>query len=134
MKKDFKSWHEKKSRINDIPRPPFFHEREIWFCYVGVNVGNEADGSKEDFLRPILVFRKFNNEIFWALPLTKSHGKIKKETDKYYYTFSFVPEIVSVAMLSQVRLIDAKRLSRHIGTMEEVDFAKLKEKLKALLP
>ena len=134
MQKDYQRWHGKKLQINELPKPPFFHEREIWFCYLGANVGFEQDGQGEEFLRPVVVLRKFNNEIFWAIPLTKSRKKKKEQTDRYYYSFSFMPEIISVAILSQIRLVDAKRLSRHIGAMEENDFEKLNEKFKALLP
>ncbi len=133
MEKDFQAWHRKKEQINTL-RPPFFHEREIWFCYLGANVGFEQDGTKEEFLRPVLVVRKFNNEIFWAVPLTKSHKKSDAKTDKYYYRFSFIDGIQSLAILSQIRLIDARRMSRCIGMIPESDFARLKEKLKALLP
>ena len=72
MKKDFKKWHEKKSAIHALPQRPFFHEREIWFCYVGANVGFEQDGSGSEFIRPVVVLRKFNNAVFWAVPLTKA--------------------------------------------------------------
>lgn len=133
MKKDFQKWHTKKSEISEIKKSPFFHEREIWFCYLGANVGFEQDGG-EEFLRPVIVFRKFNNEIFWAIPLTKSKKKLSKKTEQYYFPFSFLPEITSLAILSQIRLVDAKRLSRHIGTINEDDFGELKKKLKALLP
>ena len=133
MKKDFKKWHTKKSEINEIKKSPFFHEREVWFCYLGTNVGFEQDGGKE-FLRPVVILKKFNNEIFWAIPLTKSEKKKSKSVDKYYYVFSFVPQVTSMAILSQIRLIDAKRLSRHIGTMTENHFDELNKKLKALLP
>lgn len=134
MHKDYKKWHTKKSDINTLEKRPFFHEREIWFCYLGANIGFEQDGSEEEFLRPILVLRKFNNEVFWAIPLTKASKPHNKKTEKYYYSFSFIHNITSVAILSQIRLIDARRLSRHIGTIAESDFDKLKEKLKALLP
>jgi len=97
-------------------------------------VGFEQDGSAEEFLRPVVIFRKFNNEIFWAIPLTKSKKKAHKKSDRYYYPFSFIADTDSIAILSQIRLIDARRLSRHIGTMAETDFRKLKEKLKALMP
>ena len=127
MKKDFQKWHSKKSEINTIKKSPFFHEREIWFCYLGTNVGFEQDGG-EEFLRPVVVFRKFNNDIFWAIPLTKSGNKKSKNVDRYYYTFSFVPEVTSMAILSQIRLMDAKRLSRHIGTMTESNFEELNKK------
>ncbi len=134
MKKDFWKWHPKKEQINKIEKCPFFHEREIWFCHLGVNIGFEQDGMGDDYLRPILVVRKFNNQIFWGVPLTKSKKKPNKKTEKYYFIFSFIANIESTAILSQIRLIDAKRLSRHIGTMSIEDFAMVKEKLKALLP
>ena len=69
-----------------------------------------------------------NNEIFWAMPLTRTSKK-----RKYYFLFSF-GHGESVAILSQIRLIDARRLSYKIGEISEEDFLKLKEKLKALLP
>ncbi len=134
MKKDFQKWHNKKSQINDIEKPPFFHEREIWFCYLGANVGFEQDGMGEDFLRPVLIIRKFNNKIFWAIPLTKPKNKLNNKKENYYYTFSFGSEIKSIAILSQIRIIDARRLSYRIGEINQEDFLKLIEKLKALLP
>ena len=134
MKKNYRAWHKKKSEVNDIVTRPFFHEREIWFCYIGTNVGFEQDGSGNDFLRPVVVLRKFNNEIFWAIPLTKAHKKRKKKAEQYYYAFSFIQGITSIALLSQIRLIDARRLSRNIGVIADKDFKELKKKLKALLP
>ena len=134
MKKDFQKWHTKKESINGIAQRPFFHQREIWFCYLGANVGFEQDGQGEDFLRPIVIVRKFNNEVFWAVPLTKSNKQHKDTAEAYYYAFSFVPGLPSVAILSQIRLIDARRLGRLIGIMTEADFENLKQKLKALLP
>jgi len=134
MKKDFQRWHGQKSRINEVEKRPFFHEREIWFCYLGVNIGFEQDGSRKEFLRPILIIRKFNNEIFWGIPLTKANKKKNKKTEKYYFDFSFIAGIRSVAILSQIRLIDARRLSRHIGIMPDEEFVRLTEKLKLLLP
>ncbi|OGJ01433.1 hypothetical protein A3I95_00885 [Candidatus Nomurabacteria bacterium RIFCSPLOWO2_02_FULL_44_12] len=134
MKKDYKDWHKKKSIINSIENRAFFHEREIWFCYIGENVGFEQDGTGEDYLRPVVIIRKFNNEIFWGIPLTKSIKNKKRKADKYYYSFSFIPSIISTAILSQIKLIDAKRLSRHIGQISDSNFTDLIEKLKALLP
>ena len=131
MKKDFKKWMAQKAEINNDKVRPFFHEREVWFSSLGENVGFEQDGNKEEYLRPVLIVRKFNNEIFWGIPLTKSE---KRKDSRYYYSFSFVEGIMSLAILSQIRLIDAKRLARQMGVMEEDDFEKLKKKLKELLP
>jgi mRNA interferase MazF len=131
MKKDYTKWHKIETDINNAEKRVFFHERDIWFCYVGANVGFEQDGTKEEYLRPVLIVKKFNNEILWGIPLTKSE---KRKDSRYYYAFSFVENVLSVAILSQIKLIDAKRLARQVGTMKEDDFEKLKKKLKDLLP
>ena len=131
MKKDYTKWHKIKTNINDVEKRAFFHEREIWFCHIGANVGFEQDGSGEDYLRPVLIVRKFNNEIFWGIPLAKSE---KPKDNRYYYGFSFAENIISLAIISQIRLIDAKRLARQIGNMKEDDFDIVKKKLKDLLP
>lgn len=137
MEKDFKRWHIKKTDINEIGDRPFFHEREIWFCYLGANVGFEQDGSPEDFLRPVVIIRKFNDKIFWGIPLTKQKTtkKFSKKSEKYYYEFSFFSGVNSVAILSQIRLIDSKRLATLIGTISTRNFKEeLNQKLKALIP
>ena len=128
MKKDFQSWHKEKSQIHDEKERPFFHEREIWAVSVGVNIGFEIDGKGEKFLRPIMVVKKFNNESFWAISLSKTSKK-----GKYYFSFKFTENVISTANLSQLRLIDSKRLQYKMGDINVADFVKIKEKLKQLL-
>jgi len=134
MQKDYKIWHGKKSLINDLETRPSFHERDIWFCYMGLNVGFEQDGSGNDFMRPVIIIKKFNNEVFWAIPLTKVKYSKKKWPAQYYYEFSFIENVKSAAVLSQIKLVDAKRLARQIGIMPQNQFLEIIEKLKALLP
>lgn len=129
MKKDFQKWHNKKAQVDDIEKRPFFHEREIWFCHLGANVGFEQDGTGDDFQRPIIIIRKFNNEICWVVPLSKTDKR-----SRYYFAFKFNDVITSVAILSQIRLLDARRLSRKTGEMNKNEFAHLISKIKALLP
>lgn len=128
MQKDFQVWHNKKSHIDKISKRPFFHEREIWSCSLGVNVGFEQDGRGEDFLRPVIVLLKFNHEVFWAIPLTHTN----KES-RFYFSFPFSDTETSVALLSQIRLVDARRLSHKIGEISEENFIILKQKLRNLL-
>jgi hypothetical protein len=125
--KDFWGWHQKKEKLNK-EAPPNFHEREIWHCYLGVNIGYEQDGAGTDFMRPILVIRKFNNDIFWGIPLTRT---IKQSP--YYFSFTFKGQSGS-AVLSQLRLIDARRLYVYKGDMRRSDFRFLRQRIKALLP
>lgn len=134
MKKDYKKWMENKSEINNEKVRPFFHEREVWFSSLGENVGFEQDGGGEKFMRPVLVLRKFNNEVVWALPLTRT-----EKTGKYYFRISLVAEDrnvtnrPSVVILTQLRLLDAKRLQYKIGDIAEKEFSKIKKALVALL-
>lgn len=129
MQKNFRKWNNKKEFINNHEQRPFFHEREIWFCYLGANVGFEQDGQGDEFQRPVVIIKKFNNEICWAIPLSKT-----KRRGKYYFVFPFDKETTSVAIMSQIRLIDTERLSRKIGDINRENFSNLIEKLKALLP
>jgi mRNA interferase MazF len=134
MKKDFEIWMGQKSKIHNDKTRPFFHEREVWFSSLGENIGFEQDGSGENFLRPILILRKFNNEVVWALPLTRTD-----KTGKYYFRISLVTDDgktddrPSVVILTQLRLVDAKRLQYKTGTVGEDEFIKIKEALIALL-
>src|SRR3989344_9412154 len=123
MKKDFQSWHREKSGIHEDKIRPFFHEREIWFASLGANIGFEEDGKGREFLRTILVLRKFNNESLWGIPITK---KIK--TGKYYFVFNLEDRGQNNLILSQLRIMDAKRLKYKIGILDLKDFNKAKEK------
>ncbi len=49
MEKDFNKWNDKKNSINDISDIPNFHEREIWICFLGLNIGFEQDGAGDNF-------------------------------------------------------------------------------------
>lgn len=126
MMKDFLDWNNKKIIINKNKRP-YFKEREVWFVNLGVNIGFEQDGVGEKYMRPVLIFKKFNKEIFWGIPLTR---KIKNII--YYINLETSPE--SSVIISQIRLLDAKRLSHKINTINKIKFYEIKEKFKDLTP
>jgi|SRR3989344_3975189 len=127
-KKDYTIWHKIKTYIHNEKPRIYFHESEVWFCNLGMNVGFEQDGQGGECLRPVIVLRKFNNEIFWAIPLTKT-----RKEGKYYYPFSFQPNTESTAIISQIRLTDAKRLKYKIGSVSSKDLEQIKRKIKLLL-
>ena len=62
MVKDFDGWNGHKKHIDAAVERPFYHTREIWWCSVGVNIGNELDGTGKQHDRPVLVIRPFNAE------------------------------------------------------------------------
>ena len=44
MAKDFDRWNKKKKALDAKAEPLYFHEGEIWWVHLGVNVGYEIDG------------------------------------------------------------------------------------------
>ena len=46
MEKNFDRWNAKKKAIHDSACTALFHEREVWWCVLGTNVGFEQDGGK----------------------------------------------------------------------------------------
>lgn len=119
MPKDFEQWHLLKLAIDRKDHWPFFREGEIWWCSLGANIGIEEDGKHARFERPILVFHKFNKEMFWALPMTSSipHGQ-------YDRTLLFKNQPRTI-LFSQIRTLSAKRLIRKIGKLHQEQFATL---------
>ena len=125
--KDFVNWHKVKNNIENKKQRIYFQIRDVLFCSIGENVGFEQDGRGKEFLRPVVVVKKFNNEVFFGVPLTHTDKK-----GKYYFSFN-LNNGTSVAILSQVRLFDAKRIKYKIGMIDEKDFSTLKEKIRQLL-
>ena len=120
MPKDFDGWNTQKKNLHGDKIRPFFHVREIWFCHVGVNIGFEQDGSNDEKLRPALILKKFNNEVCWVLPLTKSQKK-----GPHYFPVQFGESDESRVILSQIRLVDAKRLKYLAGYMTAETFSEI---------
>jgi hypothetical protein len=126
-KKDFEAWNVQKKLVDEIDNKKTFHEREIWFIAIGENVGFEQNGKGEEFLRPVIVYKKFSKNVFLGIPLTKN-----LKEGKFYADFEF-QEKRSNAILSQIRLFDSKRLKYMLGKMSVGDYGKIKEKLIELI-
>lgn len=127
MEQEYNDWNQLKKNLSIKKSKTFFHEREIWYCSLGKNIGYEEDGKNDLFERPILIVRKFNNDIFLAIPLTSS-----KKNNKYYHQYELSGKTYA-GILSQIRLLDRKRLSRKIGMIKENDFGVIIKKIHNIL-
>lgn len=123
----FIAWTKLKIRVHHLQKSPYFYEREIWWCHLGCNVGYEENGKNDNFERPVIVLRKFNQHFFWSLPTST-----KLKEDDFYYTFTFEGERYS-ALLSQMRPISSRRLIRKIGMVNEQDFKSMRKKIAELI-
>ena len=122
--KDFDGWVEKKKTCHyQVKTPPLFKERDIWWVSIGVNVGYEEDGKHDKFLRPVLVLRKFNRELFLGIPMST---KIKD--NRYYTQVTVQDETVSV-LISQIRVFSAKRIQDKLAELDRGDFKKVQDEV-----
>jgi mRNA-degrading endonuclease toxin of MazEF toxin-antitoxin module len=124
LEKKFDHWNRHKKRIDATGKRPFYHPREVWWCAVGVNIGNELDGTGKEHDRPVLVLRPFNAETFFGVSLI-GHPR----EGRYYFPLGMIEDREAVANLSQVRLFDTKRLIRKIGMVDERTFGELAKAL-----
>lgn len=94
---------------------------------IGQNVGDEEDGKGRDFVRPVLIIRKFNQSLFYGLPLSTA---IKR--GKYYYGLT-IRGRKNVALLSHMRDYDSKRLIDRLAVINETEYARIQLALIMLL-
>ena len=122
--KEFDKWVQKKKDCHFKSKtPPLFNERDIWWVSVGVNVGFEEDGKNENFVRPVLVIKKFNRELFLGVPMST-----KLKDNKYYIPVSVKKQTVSV-MISQLRVFSSKRIWNKLAELDEGDFFRVLEEV-----
>ena len=126
--KQFDKWNEVKKRTDEKVIIPQIRQREIYWANMGENIGFEQNGKGKDFMRPLLIFKKFSNNMFFGIPLSTQ----RKKEGSFFFEFSFKSSEISTALIVQGRLYDAKRLDRKIGKMSIDDFDKLKIKFREL--
>lgn len=127
MKKDFDKWNERKKEINE-EEFNFYYEREIRWCSLGINIGFEQDGTSEEYKRPVLIIRGFSRHVCLVVPLTTSQKK-----NPYHFGIGIIKDQEAFAILSQIRLIDTKRLHGRLAVLDKEKFKEIKKAIKALL-
>ena len=127
---DFNQWNELKKKIEADKNDPdkFPKEREVWMSNIGRNIGFEQNGSGDNFSRPILIIKKFNNHMFWAISLSTK----QKDFDFYFNYIDSNNQKVS-AILAQMKLVSVKRLKRKLYDIPNELFNEMKQKLKSFL-
>jgi mRNA interferase MazF len=120
----FARWAALKIHIHLWDRLFYFREGEIWWANLGANIGSEINGKNHLYERPILVIKKFNKRMMWAIPLTS-----KSRLGQHY--IQIAPG--STAVLSQLRLLSSSRLIRKSGVCLPSTLAGVRSSLVRLL-
>lgn len=119
--KRFSEWIKLKQGIHESKRRRLFKEGEIWWCFIGENVGTEINGKSDLFLRPVLVFRKFGADGFLGIPLSsRMHEGI------WYVSFIYRNKY-QCALLSQARVLSVYRLYDRFGRISRDDYCRILE-------
>jgi UDP-N-acetylbacillosamine transaminase len=126
--KNFDSWNIEKQKINkkELSKERFFHEGEIWWGSLGINIGSEQDGKNELFERPLLIIKKFHQGSVWAIPLTS-----ESKNNKFHY---LLKDSESYAILSQLRLLSTKRMRRYVRKISDQELFKVIDQVKDFFP
>ena len=127
MEKDFESWNKLKKVLNEKLNIPFANSREIWWCSLGLNIGTEEDGKNELFERPIIILKVLNKNTLRIAPLTS-----KPKSDEHHFSVSYHNRVGSV-ILSQIKTISSKRLSRKLTRLDKDQFEKLINRIREVI-
>ena len=106
----------------------FPKEGEAWMSFLGKNLGFEQDGGGANFSRPVLVIKKFNNHMFWTVPLST-----KQKRFDFYWNFVDPSGNHVSAILAQLKLLSVKRLKRKLYDLPSYELQKIKTKLRTFL-
>lgn len=128
MDKDFDAWNIIKKQVHSHPRHLLYTTREVWWAHVGLNIGFEQDGTGEEFDRPVLILRGLSPDVCLVVPLTTS-----KKRDRFYIDAGIVADKSAAAIVSQMRLIDTRRLIEKIGMLEKERFSVIRKAARDLL-
>lgn len=125
--KNFDNWNIKKKILDKRDVELYYRPREIWWCYLGLNVGCEQDGNEKKFLRPVIIVRDFGSSSCLIIPLTKSSKK-----HPLRIPIGEVENNKAVAVLSQMKVIDTKRLLEKINILDKDRFLILRKAIRNL--
>ena len=125
--KDFDRWNEVKKETDINHRPLFYHEREVWWCTFGINIGHEQNGKGNKYRRPALILKGLGKHTCIILPLT---------TSKHIHLFRFSAGTIAGKQaqitLSQISTIDTKRLVRKMGYLRKDLFVDIRSAVRSM--
>jgi mRNA-degrading endonuclease toxin of MazEF toxin-antitoxin module len=127
MQKDFDSWNTRKKELNE-GQPHFYRTRDIRWCSLGINIGFEQDGTSKAYCRPVLIIKGFSLHVCLVIPLTTS-----TKENPYHISVGIVGEREAFVILSQIRLIDTKRLQERLTILDQKKFEEIRKAIRNLI-
>ncbi len=129
MQKDFDGWNEDKKHTHFSENYLLLYKKhQIRWCRLGVNVGFEQDGTGNEYSRPVLIIKGFNRNVCLVVPLTTS-----TKENPYHFALGEIDGKKSFVIMSQLRLIDTRRLDKQISVLPKSKFEEIRKAIKDML-
>ncbi|MEI8062272.1 MAG: type II toxin-antitoxin system PemK/MazF family toxin [bacterium] len=126
--KDFSNWNSKKIQIHNFSSSKLYKERDIWWCSLGVNIGYEQDGKDFGFQRPVLIVKGLSSKTCLIAPLTSSDN-----SHVLRISIGIIKGRASKVIISQIKVIDTKRLINKIAVLDAERFEMIRKSIKEIL-
>ena len=94
---------------------------------MGINIGHEQDGKGEEFLRPVLVIKKYNGHFFLGVPLTTKHKE-----NPFYKTIFFQKKEQKV-IISQLKVFSSHRIKYTMGRVSHSEWKNIKKAINTMI-
>jgi mRNA interferase MazF len=127
FEKDFDEWNGVKKKLNTQRRDLLFKEGEIWWCSLGLNIGEEVYGKGRSFRRPVVILKKLSHNSCVVMPTTT-----KQHRGTWYHHLNIGKKDRWI-MLNQIRFISANRLYVRESILLPGDFTEMKKSVAELL-
>lgn len=128
MEKNFDGWNTHKKLIETGVKNILFKEGEIWWCAVGINVGEESSGKGANYRRPVIVIKKLSGKNCIGVPLST-----KPKFGSWFCEIRIFQTEKRYALLHQVKMFSVQRFNQRLTTLDHEDFDLIRKKLEALL-
>lgn len=106
---EYEEWINLKKVLEEKEINFHFREKEIWWCHLGLNVGQEENGKHQNFERPVLILKKINKNLFIGIPLTT-----KYKNEYYKFPIGEIKGETNYVLWQQIRILSSKRLQEKI--------------------
>ncbi|TKX29128.1 type II toxin-antitoxin system PemK/MazF family toxin [Campylobacter aviculae] len=130
----FDKWNNEKKKLQTRENKQVSIGKIYWVS-IGQNIGSEVFGKQNEFKRPVLVLNKIYIKdyinLFVGIPLT---SKTENKTGFLYHHFTDSKNRKQVALLSQIRTFDTKRIiSFYNGKIKKEDLKTIREKINKII-
>lgn len=130
--KNFDEWNKNKKKIElrryESEEIENIFEGDIFWAYLGLNIGKEIDGKSDYFSRPVYIYKKIDKITFLVIPLTTS----EYYKDDWHLEIDLGKVKKSSLCFNQIKVLDFKRIKSLIFSVDDTIAEQIKLKMNDL--